>query len=250
MRQRFNMDIASLDDLMCLIHGPFGSGKTHLQGDFLRWAKERGPVMFLNIPGEDGTSSVAGMGLGEVGETVTSIKDYDEALNDYAKAKLAGLAVDSMSAFYRLILKDLLGEVRYPDPKLDGERAKMLWGQISMKIAGRIAASRSAARHVLWVSPFDRSDDSVGGGKGITPDLPGKLAYGCAGWFDFVGYLTAETLGPTKITRKVTFAPATNILTRQRIPRPITEAINIPEGGGGWAAIYAAMSAALPKEAK
>lgn len=249
MRTKFNLDIATLDDLCVLIHGPYGAGKTHLQGDFLRWVREakQGKTAFLNIKGEDGHDSLAGMGLGEVGETVDTLDDYDAVLKDFAKAGVVGLAVDSLPAFYRLLLKHFMGEVRYPDPKKDGERAKMLWGQLSMTAMGRVIDSRSAAKYVLWVAPFDKSDDPVSGGKGITPDLPGKLAWGCAGWFDFVGYLSAETHSPTDIRRQVSFAPSGGVLTRQRIPTPITQAVTVPKDKGGWAAIFAAMQAALER---
>jgi AAA domain len=256
VRERFSLDIATLDELMVLIHGPYGSGKTHLQGDFLRWAKEQGPIAYLNIKGEDGHASLASMELGMVGETVSTLEDYDAALKDYGAQKVAGLAVDSLPAFYRLVMKKVVGEVRYPEPAKDGEKAKMMWGQLTMLTMGRVIDSRAAAKYVLWVAPFDKSDDPVGGGgKAITPDLPGKLAYGCAGWFDFVGFLQAETLGPNNVQRKVTFAPSAGVLTRQRIPRPITEPITIPQGSGGWTAIFRAMQAAFTngtpkKEAK
>ena len=155
----------------------------------------------------------------------------------------------SLSAFYRIQLKRFLGSVRYPDPKQDGERGRMLWGQLAMATQAGVFGTRAVAPHVLWVSPYDKSDDPISGGKGTTPDLPGKLAYGCAGWFDFVGYLTAQTLSPTAITREVSFAPSATVLTRQRLPRPLTRPITIPEGGGGWQAIYTAMQAALVKPA-
>src|SRR3990167_10258737 len=99
---------------MILVHGPYGAGKTHLQGDFLTWAKAQGPIGFLNILGEDGYASVAGLNLGEVGYTATDVKEYEEALADFKKQGLVGLAIDSLSAFYRFVLKDIVGEVRYP----------------------------------------------------------------------------------------------------------------------------------------
>lgn len=246
LRKAFNLDVTSLDRLAILLHGAYNAGKTHLQGDFLRWAKDRGPVAFLNIKGEDGQASLAGMGLGEVGYTVETAQEYDEALAEFTKQKVYALAVDSLPAYYRLIMVKLMGSVRYPDPKLDGERGKMLWGQLATMTMGGVLASRAAANYVMWVSPYDKSDDPIGGAKSITPDLPGKLAHGCAGWFDFVGQLKAETLA-SGVKRTVTFAPTSTILTRQRIPKPITADIPIPEGGGGWANIFAAVTQAFEK---
>jgi hypothetical protein len=255
MRQKFNLDLTSLDRVMILIHGPYGAGKTHLQGDMLRWVQEHmgGPVGFLNIKGEDGASTLAGMGLGASGETVDTLKDYDEAIREYRAKGYRALAIDSLTTFFDLVLKDMLGEVRYPDPKLDGERAKMLWGQLKMTTKARVAESRNAANIVMWVAPYDRSEDPTGGQKGVTPDLPGKAAWGCGGWFDLVGLLTAEPINAHTIQRKVTFTPGAGVLTRQRLPRIITQPIVIPEGRGGWAAIYAALQAAItptPQEGK
>ncbi len=250
--KKFNLDLVSLDNPMVLIHGPYGAGKTHLQGDFLRWAKaqNQGPVGFLNIEGEDGSTSVASMGLGEVGQTAENVDDYDKAIEEYAKSKTFALAVDSLPAFHRLVVKsELKGEYRFPDPAKDGERAKMLWGQISAKTMGRVLNSRKAAKFVLWVAPYDKSEDPVvGGNRIITPDLPGKMALGCAGWFDFVGYLSVSMGStPDSITRKVTFAPSGGTLTRQRIPSPIIEDIKIPQNKGGWENIYTAMKKEFEK---
>ena len=249
MRPSFDLDIASLARLAILIHGAYGCGKTHLQGDFLRWAREQGPIAFVNVKGEDGYSSLAGMGLGTVGQTAETVEEYEEILGDLRGKKIVGLAVDSLPAFYRLMLVRHVGEPRYPDPKKDGERAKMLWGQISLGMTNAVQQSRYAAPYVLWVAPYDRSQDAVGGGgMAITPDLPGKLAHGCAGWYDLVGYLTAETLGPGRVQRKVSFAPTSAILTRQRAPRMLSSDIPIPEGGGGWVAIYNALQKAFEKK--
>lgn len=246
-RIKFDTSMATMDKgELVLVYGAYAAGKTHLQGDFLRWAKERdgGKVRFLNIAGEDGYTSIAGMGLGEVGETVTTLDDFNEALEEYSKDGLSGLAIDGLTAFYAMCLVNVVGSHRYPDPKLDGERAKMLWGQISMKCKGGVLASRKAAKHVLWVSPFDRSED-VTGGKGLTPDLSGKNAWGCGGWFDFVGTLTSEIKGPGVVQRAVSFAPALGVLTRQRAPRAILKPIPIPNDKGGWENIYKAMSEAF-----
>lgn len=251
--KKFDLNIASFDNPMLLIHGPYGAGKTFLQGDFLRWAKaqNKGPVGFLNISGEDGFTSISSMNLGEIGQTAETLDDYDQALEVYKKENTFALAVDSLPAFHRLVIKNLLkGEVRYPDPAVDGERAKMLWGQISMKTMGRVINSRKAARFILWVAPYDKSEDPVAGGsKIITPDLPGKMALGCAGWFDFVGYLSVSMGStPDSITRKVTFAPSGGTLTRQRIPKAITQDIPIPQGKGGWEAIYNTISKEFVKK--
>ena len=247
MREQFDLDLVSLDRFTCLFYGAFNVGKTHLLGDFLLWARDRGQqIAYVNITGEDGYASLASMGLGAVGETVSSLDDYDEVMRDYATRKVGALAVDSLPALYRLVMRALMPghEIRYPDPKLDGDRSKMLWGQLQMKTFGRVLMARDPAPYVLWVSPYDRSEDPIqggGGGKGLTPDLPGRLAYGCGGWFDFIGYMSADTISATQVRRQVTLAPSGGMLTRQRIPRQITRPLDLSAPRGGWATIFNAI---------
>lgn len=249
MRERFDLDLVSLDKLALLIHGAYGAGKTHLQGDFLSWASVKGPVAFLNIKGEDGQMSLAHARLGTVGQTVTTLAEYNEVLKEYAGQHLAALAVDALPALYDLILMSLnaKGELRYPDASIDGDRSRMMWGQATMRIRSAVIRSREVAPYVLWTSAYDRSANAVetGAAQRITPNLPGKLADGIAGVFDAVGYLTAETLSPEHVQRRVLLAPTLAVLTKLRLPRPITKPIDIPAGKGGWAAIFAAFEAAL-----
>lgn len=241
---RFNLNLTNLDTTATLIHGAYGAGKTHLQGDFLRWAAKQGPVAFLNIKGEDGFASIAGMDLGDIAYTAKTLPEYDEIVAEFTRKPLFGLAVDSLTAFNWQVLVNVVGSYRYPDPKLDGERSKMLWGTISTNTRGRVLAARAAAKHVLWVAPQGRNED-ISGGRGVTPELIGQLAWGCAGLFDFVGKLDAAITGPKTVDRKVSFDPENGLLTRQRAPRQILGKINIPEGGGGWEAIFNTMQAAF-----
>lgn len=249
MRVKLNLDLTTLDKISMLIQGPYGSGKTHLQGDFLRWAKERGKAAFVNIKGEDGYGSLAAMGLGDIAETAETLADYDSIVAEYSKQGYYGVAADSLPALEDLVIRSVMpdGQLRYPDPKLDGERAKMLWGQIKMLLRARVTASRSVGRIVLWVASYDKSEVE-GEGKLTAPNLIGKSARASAGWFDFLGTLTADTKSPTSVTRSVSFAPSTTVLSRQRVAKTITQLITIPEGGGGWAAIWAALEGAMPQK--
>jgi hypothetical protein len=249
LRSKFDLDQQSLDRMAVLIHGAYGAGKTHLQGDFLKWcqAKKQGDVLFLNIKGEDGSLTLRGMGLGNVAETVETLEDYNAALDDFAKRKGLAVAVDGGLAFQDLIIKNMLGEVRYPDPKIDGERAKMLWGQIKMRTKAGILRSRAAARYSLWVTPHDKSEDPITGKRSVGPDMIGQMARAIIGWFDFAGSLRAEITGVNTVKRTLEFAPRDDVATRQRLPNPILRAIEIPEGGGGWARFMAAVEEALKK---
>src|SRR6266446_6736108 len=236
MRHKLNLDLRSLDRVMMLVHGGYSSGKTHLVGDMLRYEMQHGPVKFLNVKGEDGTLSIASMGLGESGETVETLQDYKDALNDARKANLRALGVDSFKALVKIVTFAKIG---------DRPPAKDDYTGIHYEMAELATSLRSVAPVVLCVCPSGKSVNQLDGRTYITPDLPGREAAGAAGWFDFLGYLSAETLGADNVKRRVTFAPNTNVITRQRLPKQLTSDITIPNGGGGWEAIYKALQNSL-----
>lgn len=242
MRQRLNLNLTTLDaGFAMLVHSAYGAGKTHLAGDFLATLRAEGPVAYINIRGEDGYLSLASFQLGDIGETVETLAELRAAIDDYAGRQLVGLAVDSLKWLNRLVQAATLGtDTRAPE--------KTEWGPVHFEMDRLCASLRRAAKYVLVTCPSDKSLDQLRDRTYITPDLPGREAAGAAGWFDFVGYLSADALGPGKIQRKVTFAPNSNIVTRARTPRPIAD-VTLPEGPGGWARITAAINAAL-KEGK
>lgn len=240
MRKRMNLDMVSLDSLSFLAMGDYGSGKTHLGGDFLRWVVGQGKKpYFLNLAGQDGYLVLAGMGLGEAGETVETMADYQAALADVKKEGVYGLVVDGLWDLLRFRIIEELGELRYPDPKKDGERAKMLWGQFKMSTCHAVMMAKGAAPYTFFTSPIDKGENTVTGGTGtITPDLVGKSAFAASGWFDFVAYMTSQQMGPGRIQRKMTLSAGNLARTRQRLPKEIQGDIIIPEGKGGWEEFY------------
>lgn len=239
-RTKLNLDAVDLSRLGTLVHGAYGVGKTHFEGDFLRYYRDAGKtVRFINIKGEDGYLTLAKYGLGECGETVDTVEDFNAAVDDAQKAEVYALAVDSLPAFADLQFRKFCGgELRYPDPVKDGQRAQMLWGQIKMATKAGVLRTRSAAPYVLWVAAHDKSVDTIEdtGGKAITPNLVGAQARESIGWFDFVLHMRAQTEGPGKVRRYLEIAPDERVATRQRLPKAITKQIGVPEGGGGWAA--------------
>jgi AAA domain-containing protein len=251
--QPVSADVAQVPErLAILVYGPYGGGKTHLQGDFLRWCQaQKGEGAFVNLRSEDGADSIGGMGLGQIKYNATSVTDYEAIIASLRTKKLLGLAVDSLSGFYEMMLLDKFGKLRYPSAKQDGQLAQAHWGDLNMGIKNAVLQAKETAKYSLWVAAHDMSEDAIQGGKGVTPNLPGKLAQECAGRFDFVGRMLVTPLGPDKVQRKVTFTLGVGQLTRQRCPNPITEPVLIPEGGGGWANILSAIESAFkPKETK
>lgn len=247
MRKRFSLDIKgdALTNLIMLIHGGYASGKTHLMADFLKFYSKDGPVRFINIQGEDGFLSAKTFGLGDVGETVETYEDMIGALNDVKKEKCLALGVDSMKFASKMAMTHVLGTDQRM-PSVGGNSNE--WGAVHFAMENLTQRMRNAAPFVMCVCPSDKSVNQLDGKTYITPDLPGREAAGSAGWFDFVGYLNAEVIGPGKIKRAVKFAPNNAILTRQRLPRPIIEDIVLPDGPGGWQSILGRIESILKGE--
>src|SRR5262249_16204463 len=128
--------------------------------------------------------------------------------------KLRALGVDSMKALCRVVTKKVV--------KGDRPAVKDDFGSIHWEMERLTASLRSVAPIVVCACPSDKSVNQLDGRTYITPDLPGREAAGSAGWFDFVGYISADTMGPSRVTRKVTFSPSTLVITRQRLPRSVT----------------------------
>lgn len=243
MRERFNLDIATLDRFTMLIHGNYGTGKTTLLGDMLKTEAAAGkPVRFLNLVGEDGMLSIANIGLGDVGESVDTLKDFEDAMSDYAKLGLAALAIDGGKSFGKIITKSVCGE-RLPSVGKGSDD----WQRIHQKFEATIASLRSVAPVVVMASSSDRSVDQISGELSLTPDFPGRQAAGSGGQFDFVFVLRSQAVGPNKVKRSLLTSPVANTVIRARLPRPLPTEIELPEGGGGWAKLKGEMQRALSK---
>jgi AAA domain len=244
LREKFSLNLktATLEKAITLIHGGYASGKTHLLADFLKYYSAQGPVKFVNVIGEDGYLSAQSFGLGDIGETVTTYDDLTACLNDARKEKCVALGVDSMKMASKLAMSHVLGTSdRMPSVGSNGNE----WGAVHFAMENITNRMRNAAPFVFCVCPSDKSINQLDGRTYITPDLPGREAAGSAGWFDFVGYLSADVQGKDKVVRKVKFAPNNSILTRQRLPRAIVEDIDIPEGEGGWKRILEKINLSL-----
>ena len=244
MRHKLNLDLRDLSRFTTLIHGGYSSGKSHLLGDALRHESQSGEVMFINVKGEDGYLSLAGMGLGERGETVEEYKDFVEVCEEYKGKKIRAMGVDSLKPLAEMVMRKEVGDRL---PTVGGNKNE--WGEIHWAMNQLMTRLRSVAPIVICVCPSDKSVEQLSGKTFITPDLPGRQAAGSAGWFDFVGYLSADLLGPGKVRRQFHLAPNGNIITRQRLPKPILSPIDVPDVGGGWAKFREAVEKAMGVEA-
>lgn len=232
-RQYFDLNIQPFAGYTVLVHGVRNAGKTFLGGDFLSYHSKKGPVKFVNILGEDGQRSAMSFDLGKVGETHESYDDFKLFCQEYQGKKLEAVFLDSMSALARWIMKYVVKSDRLPRVTKDSNE----WGEFHREAEIAAMLFRNTAKYILAVCPSDRSVDAVTQQTYISPDLPGRQATGSAGWYDFVGYLQANTLGPGTISRKLMFTPSSTIVTRQRLAVQIDKDIEMPNGPGGWAIV-------------
>ncbi len=243
MRQRFDLDLKTLDRFTMLIHGPFGAGKTTLLGDMLRYEKKSGPVRYLNIAGEDGQLSIANFGLGEIGETVDTLDDFNAAMAEYKKENLRALAIDGGKWFGKMVIRKVCGDKL---PTVGG--ASQDWTKIHAAFEDSIINLRHVAPIVCVASSSDRSMDQVSGELSLSPDMPGRQAAGVAGMFDFVLVLRAQAIRPGEVKRWLDTAPTANTILRQRLPKSLPATIDLPNGGGGWKNLVDAMQLCLDKQ--
>lgn len=239
-RALFDLDDQDLKGYNILIHGINASGKTHLIGDFLATEKANGSVRFINVRGEDGMLTLKGMGLGKVGETIGSYDEMEQALDDCRKTGIHACGIDSLAPLNSWARVKSFKTDRMPSSPDEWTELHRLMNNIMFKAKGSV-------KLLMCSCPSDRSVDQVTQKTYVTPDLPGKEARSSAGWFDFVGYLSAEATTPTTVKRTLLMAPNGTITVRQRLPKQITSAIELPNGLGGWLAVRKAIEAGMGK---
>lgn len=235
-RTKFNLDAQELNEFSILIHGINASGKTHLLGDFLREEGQYGSVQFINVAGEDGALTIKGMGLGDHAETIDSYKDFEAAIDEYRQAKTHAIGVDSLTPLNKWLRVHLFKSDRFPNGAEEWSELHRLMDNLMYKL-------KRSAKLIMCTCPSDRSGDQVTQKTYITPDLPGKEARSSAGWFDFVGYISAEPLNATTVKRTLLMTPNGDTTVRQRLPKQITDRIVLPTGPGGWHTIKQAIEA-------
>lgn len=225
-----------------LLHGPYGSGKTHLIGDMLHTESVEGPVRLVNMKGEDGFLSIMPSIITEAeGETVETYDDLLAVLGDAKKAGVRAIGIDGFHRLYGFVYKKVFGSDRMPS--IGGQRNE--WGDCHKMAGDLMDMLRYYAPIVVVSSASDKSLDQLRGETHTTPNFPGQMAAGVGGRFDFVFYLESEVLGPTKIRRKLITAPVSKMVVRYRLPRPLPASIDLTDGSGGWTLVVNAINAAM-----
>jgi len=247
MIKQMDLDNVALEDIRVLVHSIRAGGKTHLAGDFLKEESKHGPVAYVNTSGE-GLMTIKGIGLGSVAYVVEDLKDFKQLMKDFAAKPLHAMAVDGLQVLERMVNLSVLGTTeRSPT----STKEKNEWVDIGREFNNALASMWRATRLLMCTAPSALNMDPITNNpKVISPDLSGQRALGCAGYFEYVGYIKMLVTGPGKVKRVIQFAPDGITLVRQQMPNAIEKDIELPVGGGGWLAIKTAIQKGMETHAK
>lgn len=238
---------------LVIIHGNYGSGKTHLAGDACDYTLDRGgDFAYLNITGEDGQDSAWRPSFKGHEDWFMDIPCYDgikEAISYFSANPRTLVVLDSLKALHRMVEHKQTKGVAPPASRGWGD-SDYSW--IYLWMDNIMAELRRTAKYVLVLCPSDLGRDRIADNesavvnieKKVTlPDLPGKLAASSPGWCDFMFYLESNYNPRTKGKDRVVLPTTSpNIISRQRLPKEIKTAIPIPADGGGWLNIMTAIN--------
>jgi len=264
MRERFNLDINTLDRFSLMVIGINGAGKTRLLGDMLAHEKSYGEVLYVHAENEDGLLTISGMNIGNNGVTVSTYEEYMEAIGHYADSsagkELQAIAIDSLHAFVPLCKLVVMQKSKYQGtdrdlviPNADERKAGAPggeWSEFHILLEKVVRSARKVAKYTMFACAMAPTGDPMSLDSGmkrpdrIGPDLPGTAATRSAGWFNFVGELKVRQLADGPKREFDLRATGKNVI-RQSIPNEITDIINIPTGKGGWLAIKNAIEGGL-----
>lgn len=243
MRVKFDLDKQVQQGFTIMTHGDRAVGKTHLIGDMLKYEAEFGKVGYINVAGEDGMLTISNLGLGNIGETIDSYDDLLTIIDEYGKAKYQAVGLDSLMMFARLARFKITNGVDRPllIPSNDQLRCGMIneWPIMHNLMEAISIKLRRTGKYVMVTAASDKASGNLDlsvkpKNDRIAPNLPGKEAGDCVGWFDYMGYIDIKFVRPGVIQRTFSMTQDGVIAVRQRVPRMIKEVINLPEGPGGW----------------
>lgn len=234
MLKRIDLDTMEDNRLRMLVHSVRAGGKTSLVGDMLKTEREFGPIAYVNTDGE-GLMTIKGIGLGAVGYQVETLKDFKDLMAEFIKKPLHALGVDSLQVLERMVKLHVLGTC---DRSPTSTKEKNEWVDIGREFENALVSIGKAAKIVMCTCPSAINADNITNNpRLISPDLTGQRALGCAGYFEWVGYIKTMQTGKGVAKRSVQFASDGVTLVRQQIPNEIMEDIPLPQGAGGWLAI-------------
>ncbi len=238
MIQRLDLDNIEINDMRVLVHSIRAGGKTHLCGDLLKYESQFGDVAYVNMDGE-GLMTIRGIGLGNIAYKVESLADFKELMKQFSAKPLHAMVVDSLQFLEQFVVHSVTGT---KDRSPISTKEKNEWVDIGREFNNALASMWKATRLLMCTAPSALNLDPITNNpRVISPDLSGQRAMGCAGYFEYVGYIKMLVTGPGRVKRAIQFAPDGVTLVRQQMPNAISSDIPLPDGPGGWVAIKRAI---------
>lgn len=223
-----------------LIHGLNNIGKSHLLGSILSYERQFGPCLHVSMLGEPSTTLLAfdleGVKLVEA-ETCDDVVTLANSL----KERLHCITFDSIQRFNELADQKVTGGSYKVGAKEDHGRD---WAKLKYETFKGITALQKKCELFIAVCPSNLHENSITKQNRVVPDVSGA-GEKIVGRFNFCGYLEAVPLSPTKTKRQISFHQRTDTVTRWNAPKPITAAIDVPDGVHCWAPIRARIDEAL-----
>jgi hypothetical protein len=242
-----DLDNVALEDIRVLIHSIRAGGKTHLLGDMLSHEAAFGPVAYVNTAGE-GLMTIKGTGLGKNGYVIDNLADFKGLMKTFTDKPLHAMGLDSLQVLERFVILSVVGTA---DRSPTSTKDKNEWVDIAREFNNALSSMWRATRLLMCTAPSAINMDPITNNpRVISPDLSGQRALGCAGYFEYVGYIKMLVSGPGLVKRSVQFAPDGVTLVRQQIPNAIVKDIPIPDGPGGWVAIKDAIQKGMETNVK
>ena len=214
-----------------LLHGSSNAGKTFLAGSAMaHYISEGKKVKFIDTLGEEGTRSIAGMGLEDgIAETISTYDDFTEILKEVSKDGVDLLCLDSLKFMWRFIKDKKIGKGKEPVISKSSTDWQDCYGLFDSMLADLIAATKD----LIVLCPSDISRDAVNDTMMVSPDLPGRKIPDTVGIFDLVGYSQASPIG-SKMRRVVHFEPMAGTITKARSRVAFTKGLVVADGTDAW----------------
>lgn len=242
--KRLDTSNRSIIGTALLVHGDYNTFKTYLLGSILAHEKAEGPCVYAHIAGEPAPTSLYSHDLEGVEMfSLESIEDCHTLAQEQQGARV--IAVDSLIMLEDLATQKLTGGKRAPGGVRGEHDGRNEWGKIKFEFKNALMKMRRACQLFVAVCPSAKNVNEVTGEKFVMPDLLGKFAAQVSGWFNFVGYAEAVTLGGKNVRRSLDFAKRTDAATRCNGITPILKPIQLPAGPDVWLPVREALVKAL-----
>lgn len=239
--RRLNLLATEVDSV--LFHGLNNVGKTHLLGSIMAYEKQYGPTVYVNMRGEP-INSLLSSDLEEVDlveiAKVDEIPELCRTLIDRHK-KVHCITLDSVQRLGELAADKVTGGAYAVGAKEDHGKD---WNKLKFEIFKGLNLLIGISKVFVAVCPTRLHENQITHAVRAIPDVPG-CGETIQSRFNFVGYIEATVVGPSKVMRKVDFEPRIDVLTRFNGKRSIGKSLSIDNGPFCWEPVKEEMEKAI-----